>query len=178
MNKKILICLATLIMAGNYTNITVASDNSGSGSFEDHTLSTSPEDKNNMKEVKNSITDKEISDSESDDESISSDTLYMSLSNAWINLNNSSKNKDDSYYESALSSVLAYITNGGSKEEIVFRKLLGRICYEHFSNLSIGEKKYLGLEQITDIEKYGLLLLNSIEQIDGEVEDYLAIRKL
>ena len=123
---------------------------------------------------------KEISDSESDDEPISSDTLYMSLSNAWINLNNSSKNKDDSCYKSALSSVLAYITNGGSKEEIVFKKLLGRICYEHSNNLSMGEKKYLGLEQKdnTDIETYGLSLLNEVAQVDSEVEDYIAISKL
>lgn len=69
MSKKILIYFAALVMTESYYSVTIASDSSGSGSFEDHTLSVSPEDKNNgfcnmksMKYVEHSNTESKILD--------------------------------------------------------------------------------------------------------------------
>jgi hypothetical protein len=58
MNKKILICLTALVMTGNYTSVTTASDSGSNGSFENGELSTSPGNKDNIlhnvKNIKNS----------------------------------------------------------------------------------------------------------------------------
>ena len=48
MNKKILICLTALVMTGNYTSVTTASESGSNGSFENGELSTSPGNKDNI----------------------------------------------------------------------------------------------------------------------------------
>ena len=114
----------------------------------------------------------------SDDEPISQDTLYMSLASAWMDLNDFSKNGYVSYFKSALSTLKAYIGNGGDKNRDTFKKLLGRICYEHSNNLSQNEKDLLGIGHIIDIQNYGLSLLNDAAKVDSEAEDYLMVNGL
>ena len=119
---------------------------------------------------------REVEEEDSDEEEISQDTLYWSLVSAWLNFNEFSINNDFSLYESALSSILAYIANNGDKEEEEFKKVLGRLCYEHDDKLSIEDKKLLGLEKIQNLKEYGLELLELAAKTNGEVEDYLATK--
>ena len=122
------------------------------------------------------LTHEELSDS--DDEELSPDTLYMSLESAWMDLNDFSKSENSAYYRSALSSVIAYIANGGNKDEATFKKLLGRICYEPPEDLQPKEKEALGVQQIGDIKMHGLSLLREVAKVDSEAEDYLTINGL
>ncbi len=115
---------------------------------------------------------------EIEEEPIPESILYMSLESAWADLNDFSKKQNEADRNSAISSLVAYVKNHGSIKAILFKKLLGRICYEHNKALSPEEKALLNIEKIQDIKKYGLELLQEAAQQDSEAQDYLDMAKL
>ena len=56
------------------------------------------------------------SSSDPDLDTVSEDVLYMSLESAWTDLNDFTKSSNTSDRDSAISSVVAYIKNGGDRK--------------------------------------------------------------
>ena len=107
---------------------------------------------------------------------VSKDILYMGLESAWVDLNDFAKEQDPLNRVSAISSVISYVKNKGDTTVSVFKKLLGRICYEHSESLSFEEKTLLNLDEGMDFKEYGLELLNQAAIDDSEAEDYLIMK--